>query len=216
MRAEGDLTQHWTPGTTLPKDWLALLQVKTLNAYQTLASAVDAEDPYTKGHSQRVAVFAANLARQAGLSAAQVDLVFRAGTIHDIGKIMIPTEILKKPTALNDEEQVVMAQHPVLGEHLVRELGGAEELIPGVRSHHESFDGSGYPDGLSGEGIPLIARVLALADTFDAMTSDRPYRAGLTVEEAVDVILREGGRQFDPDLAPVFADMMMRSRQKAA
>ncbi|HMS56088.1 MAG TPA: HD-GYP domain-containing protein [Fimbriimonadaceae bacterium] len=210
------MNENWTNDTNLPKDWLALLQVRTLNSYQTLAAAIDAEDAYTRGHSQRVAVFAANLAKQAGLSRAQIDVVFRAGTIHDIGKIMIPPEILKKPTDLTDEEHLVMAQHPVLGEHLVRELGGAEELLPGVRSHHEAYDGSGYPDGLVGESIPLIARVLTLADTFDAMTSDRPYRPGLTVEEAITVILRESGRQFDPELGPIFADMMANSRQKAA
>ena len=183
----------------------------SLSTIQALAAAVDAKDPYTQGHSQRVADYARALAVEIGLPRADVDLVFTTGTLHDVGKIGVPDAILKKPGHLSDEERTVMETHPALGEVIVKKAPQLSATLPGVRSHHERWDGKGYPDGLSGENIPLLARVLAVADTFDAMTSDRPYRKGLSMAVALGEIEKNAGTQFDPHLAPVFV-ALMRSR----
>jgi diguanylate cyclase (GGDEF)-like protein len=193
------------------------LQDASLSTIQALAAAVDAKDTYTQGHSQRVAQYAADLATYVGRSQAEIDLIYRTGTLHDVGKIGVPDAILKKPDKLTDEERAVMETHPVLGEVIVRKAPQLEDTLPGVRHHHERWDGRGYPDGLAGERIPYMARVLALADTYDAMTSDRPYRKGLAVDFALNEIEKGAGSQFDPDLAPAFVAMMRAGQlQKAA
>ncbi|HMS56082.1 MAG TPA: diguanylate cyclase [Fimbriimonadaceae bacterium] len=192
------------------------IQDGSIATIQALAAAVDAKDAYTQGHSQRVAEYAANLARFVGSPRSEVDLIFRTGTLHDVGKIGIPDAILKKPGRLTDEERAVMETHPVLGELIVRKAPQLADTIPGVRHHHEAYDGRGYPDGLVGEAIPFMARVLAIADTFDAMTSDRPYRKGLSVEIALAEIEKSAGTQFDPFLARAFVDLMSGERAKAA
>src|SRR5579871_372368 len=165
----------------------------SLATIQALAAAVDAKDPYTQGHSQRVAEYASRLARHIGLPEATVEIIYTTGTLHDVGKIGVPDAILKKPGRLDDEERVVMETHPVLGEVIVRKVPQLAYTLPGVRHHHERWDGKGYPDGLAGTGIPHIARILAVADTYDAMTSDRPYRKGLAVEIALGEIEKGGG-----------------------
>jgi diguanylate cyclase (GGDEF)-like protein len=175
---------------------------------QALAAAVDAKDHYTNGHSLRVAAFASDLARYMGLSSKTVDLIYMTGTLHDVGKIGVPDSILQKPDRLTDEEFAIMATHPVLGEVIVKKVPSLLATLPGVRGHHERWDGKGYPDKLSGNDIPLVARYLAVADTFDAMTSDRPYRKGLKVEVALSEILKGAGTQFDPELAEAFVRMM--------
>jgi HD-GYP domain-containing protein (c-di-GMP phosphodiesterase class II) len=145
-----------------------------------------------------------------------VDRVFRAGTLHDVGKIGVPDSILKKPGRLEPEEARIMETHPVLGEAIVAKVPQLKDLLPGVRHHHERWDGAGYPDGLAGEAIPLIARLIALADTYDAMTSDRPYRKGLPVEVALTEISRSSGIQFEPALAEAFVEMMRSSQARVA
>ena len=187
----------------------------SLATIQALAAAVDAKDPYTQGHSQRVADYATSLARHVGASQAEQDLIHITGTLHDVGKIGVPDAILKKPGRLDDEERAVMETHPVLGEVIVRKAPQLAATLPGVRHHHERWDGKGYPDALKGEAIPLIARYLALADTFDAMTSDRPYRKGLPLEVALAEIHKGAGTQFDPALAPAFIELVQQTQPLA-
>ena len=180
----------------------------SLATIQALAAAVDAKDAYTQGHSRRVAQYAAALARFIGLPKDDVELIFTTGTLHDVGKIGVPDGILNKKGRLEDDERAIMETHPVLGEVIVRKVPQLATTLPGVRHHHERWDGKGYPDKLQGDAIPKIARILALADTFDAMTSDRPYRKGMAKEIALREIARNAGTQFDPELAPRFVEMM--------
>jgi diguanylate cyclase (GGDEF)-like protein len=184
------------------------LKDESLATIQALAAAVDAKDSYTRGHSQSVALYASDLAGYLGLSQADVQLIHTAGTLHDVGKIGVPDAILKKPGRLTDEERAVMETHPVLGELIVRKVPSLAGILPGVRHHHERWDGRGYPDSLAGSDIPQIARILALADCYDAMTSDRPYRKGMGADVALAEIERGAGTQFDPELARAFLSMM--------
>ncbi len=182
-------------------------------AVRALAEAVDAKDAYTRGHSQRVAEFARELAAANGCDQGFIDLVYMTGTLHDVGKIGVPDSVLRKPDRLTDEEFAQIKLHPELGEKIVRQIPPLRETLSGIRGHHERWDGRGYPDRLAGESISLLARILAVADCFDAMTSDRPYRKGLPVEIALAEIEKGAGSQFDPVLAEVFVKTF---RQKAA
>ena len=174
---------------------------------QALAAAVEAKDTYTNGHSERVARYASRLSVALGDSPETVDRVFRCGTLHDVGKIGVPDAILKKTGPLEPEEHLVMQTHSVLGELIAGKVPKLADLLPGVRSHHERWDGKGYPDGLVGEQIPYVARILAVADTYDAMTSDRPYRKGLSHTIAIAEIEKSAGSQFDPKIADAFVKM---------
>jgi HD-GYP domain-containing protein (c-di-GMP phosphodiesterase class II) len=174
---------------------------------RALADAVEARDPYTARHAERVAGYGLEIARACGLDTSDgPDLEF-GFLLHDIGKIAISDAILHKPGELTDEERGAMRRHPVIGEEIVRGidfLGGAREV---VRSHHERWDGTGYPDRLAAEQIPFSARVFAVADTFDALTSDRPYRRAASFREARRVIAEASGTQFDPQIADAFDDI---------
>jgi len=185
-------------------DLKSFLQGGSYAAVRALAEAVDAKDRYTRGHSQRVAEYARDLARAAGYDEGFVELVYTTGTLHDVGKIGVPDSVLHKNGRLDDVEFEQIKVHPVLGEKIVAQIATLRETLPGIRHHHEQFDGRGYPDGLSGDDIPLIARILAVADTFDAMTSDRPYRKGLPLDVALGEISKNAGTQFDPELADLF------------
>lgn len=188
----------------------SFLQQGSYAAVRALAEAVDAKDAYTRGHSQRVALYARDLARIGGHDPGFIDLVYVTGTLHDVGKIGVPDVALKKEGKLTDEEFDMIKLHPGLGEKIVGQIPQLHDTLQGIRSHHERWDGRGYPDSLEGESIPLIARILAVADTFDAMTSDRPYRKGMDIRIAEEEIRKCAGRQFDPEIAVVFADFLSR------
>jgi HD-GYP domain-containing protein (c-di-GMP phosphodiesterase class II) len=174
---------------------------------RALADAVEARDAYTARHAERVAAYGLEIARACGIDMAEdPDLEF-GFLLHDIGKIAISDAILYKPGRLTDDERDAMRRHPQIGEEIVSGidfLAGARQV---VRSHHERWDGAGYPDRLAGERIPLTARVFAVADTFDALTSDRPYRAAASFREARRVIAEAAGTQFDPAVADAFDDI---------
>jgi HD-GYP domain-containing protein (c-di-GMP phosphodiesterase class II) len=178
-------------------------RVARFRAAASLARAVDSRDAYTGSHSERVASFAAQIAEQLGLPADQIELTRLAGSLHDLGKLAIPEEILRKPAALSDAERLVLERHPQIGYRMLESLG-VDPIADWVLHHHERWDGVGYPDGLAGEGIPMGARIIFVADAFDAMTSDRLYRAALTYEEAVAEVERCAGTQFDPEVVHAF------------
>ncbi|CAM3519354.1 HD domain-containing protein [Brevibacillus invocatus] len=181
-------------------------EVKSFNHkfLTTMAASIDARDHYTSGHSQRVAHWGREIAKQIGMSPEKVEEVYFGGILHDIGKIGIEDEILNKKGKLTPEEYDKIKQHTVIGYEIIKQAGMFHELLPAIRSHHERIDGKGYPDGLVGNEIPLIARILAISDAFDAMVADRPYRKGLPVEEALQEIRRGAGTQFDEELASYF------------
>jgi putative two-component system response regulator len=177
----------------------------------SLASVLEAKDPYTKGHSARVGDLAAALARKVGLSHDECELMRVAGLLHDIGKVGVPDSLINKRGRLTEAEFRRVMDHPGVGESLCRPLRTVQAVLPLIRSHHERYDGKGYPDGLKGEEIPLGARVLALADAFDALTSDRPYRARLADEEALETLARETvGGHWDPAVYAALAAMIRR------
>jgi HD-GYP domain-containing protein (c-di-GMP phosphodiesterase class II) len=169
-----------------------------------LAQAVELRDPYTGGHAQRVTDYSLLLAEQLHLTAAECDNLRLGGPLHDVGKIGIDDAILRKNGPLTAEEFEIMKEHTVKGVAILQPIPEVACILPIVRSHHERWDGKGYPDGLAGDRIPFLARLLAVGDTFDAMTTDRPYRRGLTLGEALAEIERGAGTQFDPECALAF------------
>ena len=174
-------------------------------AAASLAKAVDARDEYTGSHSARVSEIAARIASRLGLDAEQIELIRLATSLHDLGKLSIPEEILRKPDALNDAERLVLERHPRIGFQMLESLG-VDPIADWVLHHHERWDGNGYPDRLRGEEIPLGARIIFVADAYDAMTSDRVYRRRLTDEEAVSELVRCAGTQFDPSIVTAFIE----------
>ncbi|MCA9057949.1 MAG: HD-GYP domain-containing protein, partial [Planctomycetaceae bacterium] len=171
---------------------------------RSLINAIDAKDSYTCGHSDRVAYFARLIARQLDLPPAECERIYMTGLLHDVGKIGVPDHVLKKPGRLTEPEFELIKQHPVIGYEILKHLDNLSYVLPGVLHHHEAVDGSGYPHGLKGDAIPLAARILAVADAYDAMTSNRPYRRGMPVEKA-EGILREGsGTQWDSECIAAF------------
>ena len=184
------------------------LQRSILQSLLGLANALEAKDEYTRGHSDRVAALARRLALEAGLTMRQADVIAQSGLLHDLGKIGVPEHILRKPGPLTQEEWAVMRRHPVTGSQIVAPIESFAEGALIVRHHHEREDGSGYPDGLSGESIPLGARVVAVADVYDALTSERPYRRALTHAEALERLTAEAGRTLDARLTSLFTDMV--------
>jgi HD-GYP domain-containing protein (c-di-GMP phosphodiesterase class II) len=165
-----------------------------------LANALEAKDSYTRGHSERVASLARRLALAAGVPPAGADIIAQAGLLHDLGKIGIPEQVLRKPGPLTAEEWEVMRRHPIVGAQIVAPLEFFADGAIIVRHHHERHDGSGYPDGLRGELIPLGARIVAVADVYDALTSDRPYRPRLSRADTVRQLRKEAGRTLDAHL----------------
>lgn len=166
-----------------------------------MVGAIEARDPYTSGHSRRVAKMSVEIARSIGLGPREVERIRVAGLLHDVGKIHEKyAPVLSKPDRLTRDEWLLMKEHPVDGEKLVAKVSQLHDVLPAVRHHHERWDGAGYPDGLKGDAIPLMARVMAIADTIDAMTSDRSYRRGLSIAEVRCEVERCAGTQFDPQI----------------
>ncbi len=177
------------------------------SSVQALTSAIDAKDRYTSGHSNRVAYFSASLAEQLGLSKADRDTIYLAGLLHDIGKIGIDDQILNKPGELTAEEFEQIKLHPQLGYEILKGVSQLNKVLPMVLHHHEAWDGSGYPHGLKATETPQLARIMAVADAFDAMSSDRPYRKGMP-DEKLDAIFRAGsGSQWDPEVIDAFFEI---------
>jgi HD-GYP domain-containing protein (c-di-GMP phosphodiesterase class II) len=175
-----------------------------INTVASLANAIDAKSPWTKGHSERVMNFAAEIAKKMGMPETFVETVKIAGLLHDIGKIGILEELLEKPEKISDEEFPPMRLHPEKGVAILAPIAQLQEALPAILYHHERYDGLGYPAGLQGEDIPLQARIVAVADAFDAMVSDRPYKKGFSVSKALKVLKQGAGSQFDPIVVDCF------------
>ena len=182
---------------------------------ETLRFVVELKDEETKGHSERVAALAAALAEELGMEKLEVESIRQAGLFHDIGKIDIPDAVLLKPEPLSDEEYAMIRQHPVTGEKLLSTFRPFAHMLPMVRGHHERYDGKGYPDRLAGEEIAMGARIISVADAFDAMVSNRPYRRGFSLDKAVGEIRDGCGGQFDPDVGQAFLSLLERLGREA-
>ena len=178
-----------------PEEQLAVLR--------ELSDALESKDPYTRGHSSRVERHSFNIAVALGLSLKEIEVLRKAASLHDVGKMRIPNSVLHKPGKLDDEERALIEEHPVLGAWMVASIGD-EHIVRTVRHHHERWDGAGYPDRIGGNDIPLFSRIIAVADTYDAVTSTRSYRAGGSRKRALEIIRAESGTQFDPLVVKAF------------
>jgi putative nucleotidyltransferase with HDIG domain len=179
--------------------------LKTIRAF---ALAVEAKDEYTHGHSENVMKYTVVLARHLGLPDSEIELVKYAGLLHDIGKIGISEAILNKAAKLTPEEFDQIKKHPELGARIIADVPSLKALVPMVLHHHEFYNGGGYPMGIKENEIPFGARILSVSDAYEAMTSDRPYRKSLPQDTAFDILLKERGRQFDPQIVDAFLDIM--------
>jgi putative nucleotidyltransferase with HDIG domain len=183
---------------------------------RALARTVDAKSPWTAGHSGRVTRVALELAESLNLDSRERENLHRASLLHDIGKLGVPAEILDKPGKLSDQEYEIMKAHPETGAKILEPIKEYKVLIPTILHHHERFDGKGYPHGLSGNSINIGARILAVADSYDAMISDRPYRDGLPLERVMEIMKEESGRQFDPVVVAALMVIIYKKAPKAA
>ncbi len=181
------------------------LEGNLIDTISSFVIALESKDVYLKGHSARVSLYAGEIAKALGLAAPQVALARRVGILHDLGKLVVMDSILQKPGRLTNEELVQMRGHPLSAAKILRPLRFLAQEADAIKRHHERFDGKGYPDGLAGEDIPLPARIVTVADSFDAMTSKRPYRSAIPLEKAVEEILSHAGAQFDPVVTEAFA-----------
>jgi putative nucleotidyltransferase with HDIG domain len=188
-------------------DLVRRIEKNYFSTVEALTAAIEAKDPYTRGHSKRVTQFAIVLAERFGVSEADIKNLQYGSTLHDIGKIGIRGHILNKKGRLTREEYDIIKKHPIIGERIIERVDFLQGARPIVRSHHERFDGTGYPDGFRDEEIPFLARIAAVVDFFDALTSDRPYRRAYSVDET-NLIIKEGiGREFDPVVAKEFLEI---------
>ena len=203
LRTVADRVAAFLDNQRLYQDLADLL----MGMLHALISSVDAKDPYTCGHSERVAFFSRHIAEAAGLHQHECERVYLAGLLHDVGKIGVPDAILTKPGKLTDEEFTILKQHAQIGAHILDHVRQVDDLIPAVLHHHERMDGRGYPRGLAGTEIPLLGRIVCLADCFDAMTTNRTYRSALPVKSAIAEIRRCSGTQFDPLLSELLLEL---------
>ena len=180
----------------------------SIHIVQSLANAIDAKDKYTKGHSGRVADYAREIARRVGYGEKEINDVYMMGLLHDVGKIGIPDDVINKPAKLTEEEYNVIKQHPVMAAMILENIREMPQLTVGAKWHHERYDGKGYPDGLKGDDIPEEARIIAVADAYDAMSSRRSYREALSQDHVREQIIKGTGTQFDPKFAKIMLDMM--------
>lgn len=180
----------------------------TETVLRTLAHTLEAKDAYTQGHSERVADYTSRLAATVGLSVQDQERLHGAGLLHDIGKVAVRESVLHKPAPLTNEEFEHIKQHPIMGEYILRDLKFAHSYLPAIRHHHERMDGKGYPDGLSGEAIPMDAALMAIADAYDAMTWHRPYRLAMPKDKALAIIVENQGPQWHPEFTRAFVAMM--------
>jgi HD-GYP domain-containing protein (c-di-GMP phosphodiesterase class II) len=205
--------------------FLNQLQDLFIATVSSLSSAIDEKDPHTEGHSKRVTELSLDIAKKLKLSEKDRNILELTARLHDLGKIGVSEAILGKPGKLNDEEWKIMKAHPLKGVKILQPAEDIKEtlsairearllipkedmkkIIPGIKHHHERYDGKGYPDGLQGEEIPLMARIIAVADAFDAMTSSRPYRGAMSESEAIDELVKNAGYQHDPNIVAVFIE----------
>ena len=190
------------------------LEKAYLEMVETLRFAVEAKDTYTRGHSDRVSEYSVLIGQKLGLTEDQIKTLRIGGLFHDIGKIGIPDSILLKPSKLSDDEYSQIKNHPAIGAHILGSADIFKDIIPIVNHHHEKYDGTGYPGMLKGEEIPYLARIAAVADTFDAMTSRRSYRGPIDIEHVKDEIKRCEGTQFDPQVAEAFLEILNNNYEK--
>jgi putative nucleotidyltransferase with HDIG domain len=200
----GYLAQAFNEMTASLEDKTAALEETAFASMEALARAIDARDPSTFGHSARVAAVSIEIADEMQLPVKERESLRRAALLHDIGKIGVQDRVLRKPGPLNDAEMDEMREHSRIGHDMLQGLRFLRPSLPGILHHHERWDGGGYPSGISGTEIPLLVRIIAVADVFDALTSDRPYRHGLSFEAAAAAIRRDAGMKFDPDVVSAF------------
>lgn len=180
------------------------LKKANLDIVRVLSDAIEAKDPYTKGHCGRVASYSLNLGKTIGLRPEQMEVLEYGALLHDIGKIGVHGSILNKPEKLNEDEYKHIRTHPGTGNHILRDIDMFKEVKTLVRQHHERHDGKGYPDGLDGSQLNILSRIIIIADAYDAMTSDRPYRKGIPQKRAISILRENRGTQFDPELLDIF------------
>ncbi|MBQ3795355.1 MAG: HD domain-containing protein [Butyrivibrio sp.] len=179
-----------------------------LQSMNTFISFIDAKDPYTRGHSKRVAMYAAEIAKRMQLSEDEIQNIYYAGLLHDAGKISVPDAVLNKPGKLSDEERALIQNHTVAGGKMLKQMSSIRGIRETALYHHERYDGNGYPEGLKGESIPLYARIVGVADSYDAMSSNRVYRRHLNKDDIIEEIQKGSGTQFDPDIVKYMVDMI--------
>jgi putative nucleotidyltransferase with HDIG domain len=187
-----------------------------LDTIRSLASAIDAKDPYTRGHSERVASLSVEIGRELGLEGTALTALEYGGILHDIGKIGVPEQVLRKPGRLTPEETTLVRSHAPVGAEIVEGIEFLHGAEPAVRHHHERWDGGGYPDGLAGEAIPLVARIVNAADTWDACTSERPYQRAYSAPEVISILASLRGKQIDPRVHDAILKVVERKQQAGA
>jgi putative nucleotidyltransferase with HDIG domain len=194
-----------------PFDIAGLLEKTHFETIMAFSEALEARDQYTAGHSRRVMEYSKSIGQRMKMDKQDIEDLKRSALLHDIGKIGIPDMVLKKQTKLTGEEYAIIKSHPETGAAILKYIKSFKDLVPAVYHHHEQFDGEGYPKGVKGKDIPLHARIIAIADTFDAMTSNRAYRKALSFRTALSELERNKGIQFDPDIADIFIEILQES-----